>query len=71
MESKRNSLTQAHAMGEVQIQEEIQHLRTDNSNLKQEVEKQTYEIEDLQNKNNQTKQQLNEWKLKFRCYEYG
>ncbi len=62
---RTDSLTQAHAMGEVQIQEEIQRLITENSNLKQEVEKQGYEIEDLQNKNNQITQQLNEWKLKY------
>merc|ERR1712228_459655 len=61
----QQKVSNAVIMNEVKVQEEIQLLKAQNDDFRQKQEQNMYEFEDLQNKNTQLIEELNEWKLKY------
>jgi len=65
LKQETQKVNDAVIMNEVKIQQEIQSLKLENSNLKQDVEQKLYQIQDIENKYNSINNQVNEWKRKY------
>ena len=67
LKQNQQQVSNALVMNEVKVQEEIQLMRLENSNLKQDLEQRMYEIEDVQSKHDELSEKLAEWKRKYVC----